>query len=319
MGGAHTRSGHETVTTLLAKLLSPWLANAKAQPFQGAELPVFNPELPPDLFGGIHSGQDLRLFQWFNHELGPVCPTRDDLRSIQMRGDLWALDAGRQLASALSINTYAADIDIRDLAGFGFSRSDLPKFSTIEAMHCADGRPTPDTAAAVAALAGSVVDRHFGQLAIDLFPQQGRMWLGIEDGSHRMAAAITGARQLRIEVRVPAEIRAYTLDGDAIAAVERSHGIFVVAPGSHLAELRLHAQAGERFTLVKPRFNGDWPPPLLLTQRPAGRIPGMLGCMVDTLLDPGAAEPLSAFLRRHVPALTDSMTHACAPSPSDSP
>lgn len=302
------------MTTLLAKLLSPWLANAKAQPFQGAELPVFNPELPPDLFGGIHSGQDLRLFQWFNHELGPVCPTRDDLRSIQMRGDLWALDAGRQLASALSINTYAADIDIRDLAGFGFSRSDLPKFSTIEAMHCADGRPTPDTAAAVAALAGAVVDRHLGQLVIDLFPQQGRMWLGSEDGSHRMAAAITGARQLGIDVRAPAEIRAYTLDGDIIAAAERNYGIFVAAPGSYLTELRLHAQAGERFTLVRPRFYGDWPPALLLTERPAGRIPGALGRMVDHLLERGAAEPLSAFLCRHVPALTDSMRHDALPA-----
>jgi hypothetical protein len=305
------------MTTLLARLLRPWRAIAPL-PFQGMPLPALDGPLALD--GGIHADQDVRLFQWFNQEHGPVSSSRDDLRGIHARGDLWALEAGRRLASALTITRHASEIDIRELAGFGASRSDLRNLATIEAMHQADGRPTPASTAAADALARQVVDRHRGQLDIDLFPQQGRMWLSNEDGSHRMAAAIVAARRLGTGIRVPARIRTYLLDGEAIAAAARDHGIFVVAPGPHLAELRLHAGQDERFTLAQPRFTSEWPPTLLLTQHPAGRIPGALGRMVDALLDQGAAEPLSTFLRRHVPALSlDPMSHVCAPSPFASP
>lgn len=285
---------------LLKGLMKAW-GRIAPPTFSGVELP----RLDDGALGkvGIDASRDMQVMRWFEREHGPVSWDPNGKFGILARGDDWAFAAGKYLANALSVTEHERQFDIRNLTGFSASRSNLHVFDSIEAMHRGCGRPTPKSLDDASALVNQVVVDHRGHLDIYHLPQHDRYWFSNYGGSHRMAAAVTVARQLGVAILVPATIKRYELNIEAIECETREFGAFVVAPGAYLNHVRLQAGEGERFTLVKPFLGQPWPPTLMLTERPLGRIPGTLGRMVDVMLKEGAAQPLSAFLRSQVPTL----------------
>lgn len=275
-----------------------WFRSRKREPVRifCEEEPIPKLELPARI-SGIQACRDMQILKLFEGKLGPLTGRHSAIASARRRGDYWLFDAMEFLGTFVTRHESTRQVDIRDVFGFTGSRDDLKRFSTIEEMHATLARSTPWAREEIERLMLQVIKSNEGRMWFNFVTHTGRLWCINSDGSHRMAAIITAARNLKLPIEVEGRVWKWRITSAVLDQFEERWGIWVVAPGQHLSRIRLSTELRERFALVEPPFDDQlWPPTLLVTERPAAALPPVLSAAVRELLDSGGAMPLRQFV-----------------------